>query len=1009
MAFHRFSQLRITAAIIVFVLLATPTAASAEVRRFEPAETGAVGTNPSAVPGVSIVKARSDDTAGSLAATLGMSSSHIKMWRHGVAEVRTPKGKSDVQFRRELQANPNVEYAEPVYFRTLSAIELSPNDPDYTDLTAWTDGEGWYNAAKAWWLRSAGVYAFTLWSRSGSSPWGARAAASEFPIAVIDSGAYLSHPELGPNIVSKRDEFSTYDEATGVLTGDADVTPVDPSLAPNGVRETSHGTFVSGMIGAATDNGIGLASVTQDMPVWVYKVQGVYYNADFPQGVAAIIDTAVINAIYDATDDGARVINLSLGGPEYSDALQGAIDYAYANGVLVVAATGNEGDLNGVWYPAANNHVVGVGAFGLNGSGTKTPAAFSNRGIGADPLDAGENNGGVDILAPGRMIWGLVEPTWDEDGAGTAAVPGYTFMQGTSMASPAFAAAAAFLWRFGPDLSPDEVAALYTQTAVSTGDPADGAGYMNTDAAYTRLTVVVPDRVPPPRPAVSALAVSSSSIKLSWNSVYDVSGISRYSVYLADGTWLADTGSIQYTVTGLASATTYAFYVTATDGDGNVSAPSPVASATTYPEVDTTPPPAPSGLRVVSTDRTNISLEWNAVSDPSNIARYTVYLADGTLKGVTSSTNRLITGLLPATDYSFYVTATDNAGNESEPSQIVTGRTKNPVDTTAPPPPTGVVATAVSPTSIVVTWDEVIDPSGITSYQAFTLEGALLGWTHSTARTFTVTGLRPSTSYGYTVKATDNALNRSQASAPAFAVTLADTTPPPAPSVFGHSVNPTSVNLSWFAVTDESVITKYSVYCDSRLLGEVTGCGYVASGLAPSTWYRFTVTATDAAGLTSMHSDTFEVVTQTPVYRFYRPSTGTHFYTASQAEMEQVRDTMQSTYQLEGVGYSLDGGNAQNDDPLYRLYNRRTGTHLYTVSESEKDSILANLSHTYSLDGVAYMVTSVPTAGDVAVHRFYSPAKGTHFYSANATEIAYVREHLSRIWQYEGFAYAAGQ
>ncbi|MGB4442324.1 MAG: hypothetical protein WBJ62_08890 [Coriobacteriia bacterium] len=171
-------------------------------------------------------------------------------------------------------------------------------------------------------------------------------------------------------------------------------------------------------------------------------------------------------------------------------------------------------------------------------------------------------------------------------------------------------------------------------------------------------------------------------------------------------------------------------------------------------------------------------------------------------------------------------------------------------------------------------------------------------------------------------------------------------------------------------------------------------------------WARFV----DESGNVRITSDSITLTTPPatpmPVYRFYRPSTGTHFYTADATEMARVRDTMSATYSFEGVGYSINTSNPANSVALYRFYNVRTGTHLYTADVGEKNTILATLSGTYSLDGVAYNVSM--TTG-TQVYRFYSPSKGVHFYSSDPTEIAYVRANLGHVWSYEGPAYRVGQ
>ena len=143
-----------------------------------------------------------------------------------------------------------------------------------------------------------------------------------------------------------------------------------------------------------------------------------------------------------------------------------------------------------------------------------------------------------------------------------------------------------------------------------------------------------------------------------------------------------------------------------------------------------------------------------------------------------------------------------------------------------------------------------------------------------------------------------------------------------------------------------------------------------------------------------------------PVYRFYRPSTGTHLYTADLAEMNRVLTTMASIYRLEGVAYSINTANAANSVPLYRFYRPSTGTHLYTADAMEMARIRDTMGSIYHLEGVAYNV-SLTTGAPVA--RFFSPSKGVHFYSADIAEIASVQTNLTNIWGYEGVAFYIGQ
>ena len=168
--------------------------------------------------------------------------------------------------------------------------------------------------------------------------------------------------------------------------------------------------------------------------------------------------------------------------------------------------------------------------------------------------------------------------------------------------------------------------------------------------------------------------------------------------------------------------------------------------------------------------------------------------------------------------------------------------------------------------------------------------------------------------------------------------------------------------------------------------------------------------AQDIARNASVHvTKTFTITSASApmsVWRFYRPSTGTHFYTADAVEMARIRDTMGSIYRLEGVTYSINTANAANSVPLYRFYRASTGTHLYTADATAMARIRDTRGSIYHLEGVAYNVSS--TTGTPVV-RFFSPSKGVHFYSADPAEIASVRANLTNIWSYEGVSYYIGQ
>jgi len=146
------------------------------------------------------------------------------------------------------------------------------------------------------------------------------------------------------------------------------------------------------------------------------------------------------------------------------------------------------------------------------------------------------------------------------------------------------------------------------------------------------------------------------------------------------------------------------------------------------------------------------------------------------------------------------------------------------------------------------------------------------------------------------------------------------------------------------------------------------------------------------------------VASPLPVYRFYNKN-GSHFYTASGTERDSVIESLSSTLKYEGVCYAVRVTSPSNDHPLYRFYNKKNGTHFYTASAAEKASIIAHLSGTYRLDGPAYNVCVTPVAGATPVYRFYNKKNGTHFYTASEAEKANTLAKFASTYTLDGVAF----
>lgn len=292
-------------------------------------------------------------------------------------------------------------------------------------------------------------------------------------VAVIDSGIDRDHPEFVGRIAGGRSFVGT----------------------PWYVDTQGHGTFVAGEIAANAFNGIGIAGMAFNAQLLIAKVVR-------PDGTISL--QAEVQAIRWAVDNGARVVNLSLGAlrdplnsrlDSYSPLEQAAVDYAYAKGAVVVAAVGNGPQSPTTpwpfaYYPAALPHVIGVSAVRRDGS----VPAYSNR----DPVYD-------DIAAPGDAMFSTVpralgKPSCPDVGYSDCGPAEFRDAIGTSFAAPQVSAAAALLLGQDPRLTPDQVSWLLERSATdadaATGcgvcppgrDRFTGWGYLDVEAALTMLT-----------------------------------------------------------------------------------------------------------------------------------------------------------------------------------------------------------------------------------------------------------------------------------------------------------------------------------------------------------------------------------------------------------------------------------------------------------------------------------------------------------------------------------------
>ncbi|MCA1061443.1 cell wall-binding repeat-containing protein [Rossellomorea aquimaris] len=217
-----------------------------------------------------------------------------------------------------------------------------------------------------------------------------------------------------------------------------------------------HGTHVSGIIAAESNNHYSMAGINLHAKILPVKVLDASGSGDTEQ---------IAYGIKYAVDHGAQVINLSLGG-SYSRVIEYALKYAHDHGVTVVAATGNDG-MEEISYPGSSKYVVSVGA-------------TNNLDLVSDYSNFGN---GIDLVAPGTNIPSIVP-----DG-------NVTYMSGTSMATPHVAAVAGLVLSKDSNLTPEQVERVLTRTAVDiTFDEEDnpGTGYYYEDEYPYPAEMVLP-------------------------------------------------------------------------------------------------------------------------------------------------------------------------------------------------------------------------------------------------------------------------------------------------------------------------------------------------------------------------------------------------------------------------------------------------------------------------------------------------------------------------------------
>lgn len=349
----------------------------------------------------------------------------------GIVRVVVPAGPEEVPGAEHaaletLLAHPAVARAEP---DREVRIALDPND------TYWSNDP--YTGLGQWAVRKIAV----------DRAWDFVTADASIIVAIVDTGVDPAHPDL----------------VDALVAGNTFVSQPSPDCQSGTTRDdSSHGTHVAGVVGATAQNGMGVAGVAHGvrlMPIKVLDCTGTGTMSDVAQGIIW------------ATDNGARIVNISLGTPSDTGTLRDAVRYAHGRGVLVVASSGNCGlgpsdrcaTADQIEYPAGYPEAVSVAAVDEE----DLRASFSSA------------NSSVDVSAPGRRILSTTPgyDTYLSRRTTNAATLHYAQFSGTSQAAPHVAGVAALIWSREPALTPDQVAQRLRDTALDLGDPGHDIAY----------------------------------------------------------------------------------------------------------------------------------------------------------------------------------------------------------------------------------------------------------------------------------------------------------------------------------------------------------------------------------------------------------------------------------------------------------------------------------------------------------------------------------------------------
>jgi hypothetical protein len=667
----------------------------------------------------------------------------------------------------------------------------------------------------------------------------------------------------------------------------------------------------------------------------------------------------------------------------------------------------------------------------------------------------------VDVAGNAWVMGSTYSPDWTSGGFDT------TYNEGSSDAFVArLRSGGALLWSTylgggasdsGYGIAVDASGHAYaTGTTASSGWTSGGFDTTFNGGSNDAFVVRIddPDTTPP---TIGGFSVSPTSVELggTFTISYTVSdsggsGLNRVELWRTDdpGSWPApavETHSLNAAEDGPISgsfsnapptAGNWWYGLRVYDTAGNLTTQTTPIQVVVDPALPPSPNPSTWATVPEATGPNSIRMEATVATDPSGVEYYfheTTGHAGATDSDWQDSNVYEDTGLSQDTVYTYEVKTRDRLVNPNEGAYSAPASATTDADTTLPT----IISFTVSPAevtlggSFLVTYTVSDDGgAGLSSVELWRIDN--LGASERVAENSAV-GNGPVTGYlsddppsagtwTYGLNVSDAAGNRTASDqSPPVVVNPPDTTPPsPNPSTWAtapHGTGPHSISMAATPATDPSGVEYYfhemsgnpgatdSDWQDSNV--------YEDTGLSPGMLYKYEVRTRDKSTNQNVtaYSASASAATASPVYRFWKQSDNTHFYTIKESERLKLIKNYSDVYTYEGVAfyaYVKDLPPA-GTLPVYRFWKPSDSTHFYTIDEGERQKLIKDYSSVYTFEGVAYyafMAGQQPT-GTLPVYRFWKSSGNTHFYTIMPSEKDLLILQYSSVFTYEKIVWYA--